>query len=130
MNGRTSMELVYKEESYKIIGACFEVYKEMGCGFLEAVYQECLEMEFTTQGIPFKPQVELGLSYKGKSLKKVYVPDFLCYDKIIVEIKAVRLLEDRERAQLQNYLKASGHKLGLLVNFGHYPKVEYERIVR
>lgn len=124
------MELVYKEESYKIIGACFEVYKEMGCGFLEAVYQECLEMELTTQGIPFKPQVELGLSYKGKSLKKVYVPDFLCYDKIIVEIKAVRLLEDRERAQLQNYLKASGHKLGLLVNFGHYPKVEYERIVR
>lgn len=124
------MELVYKEESYKIIGACFEVYKEMGCGFLEAVYQECLEMELTTQEIPFKPQVELGLSYKGKSLKKVYVPDFLCYDKIIVEIKAVRLLEDRERAQLQNYLKASGHKLGLLVNFGHYPKVEYERIVR
>lgn len=124
------MELVFKEESYKIIGACFEVYKEMGCGFLEAVYQECLEMEFAAQGIPFKPQAELGLSYKGKTLKKVYIPDFLCFDKIIVEIKAVRLLENWERAQLQNYLKASGHKLGLLVNFGHYPQVEYERIVR
>ena len=124
------MELFYKEESYKIIGACFEVYKEMGCGFLEAVYQECLEMELAIQGIPFKSQVELGLSYKGKSLNKAYIPDFLCYDKIILEIKAIRLLEDRERAQLQNYLKASGHKLGLLVNFGHYPKVEYERIIR
>ena len=124
------MELVYKDESYKIIGACFEVYREMGCGFLEAVYQECLELELTAQGIPFKSQVELELSYKGTSLKKIYIPDFLCYEKIIVEIKAVRLLEDRERAQLHNYLKASGHKLGLLVNFGHYPKVEYERIVR
>ena len=124
------MELLYKEETYKIIGACFEVYKEMGCGFLEAVYQECLEMELTTQGIPFKPQVELGLIYKGQSLRKVYIPDFLCYEKIIVEIKAVHLLEDRERAQLQNYLKASGHKIGLLVNFGHYPKVQYERIIR
>jgi len=124
------MELIYKEESYKIVGACFEVYKEMGCGFLEAVYQECLEMEFAAQGIPFKPQAELGLNYKGTPLKKVYIPDFLVFDKIIVEIKAVRLLEDWERAQLHNYLKASGHKLGLLVNFGHYPKVEYERIVR
>ena len=124
------MELLYKEETYKIIGACFEVYKEMGCGFLEAVYQECLEMELTTQGIPFKPQVELGLIYKEQSLRKVYIPDFICYEKIIVENKAVRLLEDRERAQLQNYLKASGHKIGLLVNFGHYPKVQYERIIR
>lgn len=87
-------------------------------------------MELTTQGIPFKPQVELGLIYKEQSLRKVYIPDFICYEKIIVEIKAVRLLEDRERAQLQNYLKASGHKIGLLVNFGHYPKVQYERIIR
>jgi len=87
-------------------------------------------MELTTQGIPFKPQVELGLIYKGQSLRKVYIPDFIFYEKIIVEIKAVRLLEDRERAQLQNYLKASGHKIGLLVNFGHYPKVQYERIIR
>ena len=124
------MELVYKEESYRIIGACFEVYKEMGCGFLEAVYQECLGIEFSAQAIPFKPQCELGLSYKGRSLKQKYVPDFICFDKIVTEIKAVTELTALHRAQLQNYLKATGSKLGLLVNFGHYPKLEYERIVK
>lgn len=124
------MEIVYKEESYRIVGACFEVYKEMGCGFLEAVYQECLEMEFLAQEIPFKPQVELMLSYKGRPLKQKYVPDFICFDKIILEIKAVTELADLHRAQIQNYLKATGYKLGLLANFGHYPKLEYERIVK
>ena len=124
------MELVYKEESYRLIGACFEVYKEMGCGFLEAVYQECLGMEFAAQDIPFKSQCELGLSYKGRSLKQKYVPDFICFDKIVMEIKAVTELTALHRAQLQNYLKATGYKLGLLVNFGHYPKLEYERIVK
>jgi GxxExxY protein len=124
------MELVYKEESYRIIGACFEVYKEMGCGYLEAVYQECLSMEFGVQDIPFRAQRELGLSYKGHPLKQKYVPDFMCFDKIILEIKALTALTDLHRAQLQNYLKATGYKLGLLVNFGHYPKLEYERIVK
>ncbi len=124
------MELVYKEESYRIIGACFEVYKEMGCGFLEAVYQECLSMEFAVQDIPVRSQYELGLSYKGQPLKQKYVPDFMCFDKIVIEIKAVAALTDLHRAQLQNYLKATGYKLGLLVNFGHYPKLEYERIVK
>ena len=124
------MEIVYKEESYRILGACFEVYKEMGCGFLEAVYQECLEMELATLGIPFRAQAELGLKYKGRELKQKYLPDFICFDKIIIEIKAVSELDDTHRAQLHNYLKATGHKLGLLVNFGHFPKVEYERIVR
>ena len=124
------MDLIYKEESYKIVGACFEVYKETGAGFLEAVYQECLELELAAQGVPFRPKAELTMSYKGTALKKVYLPDFLCFDKIIVEIKALRVLEDIERAQLHNYLKASGLKLGLLVNFGHHPKLEYERIVR
>lgn len=71
------MEIVFKEESYRIIGACFEVYNTMGCGFVEAVYQECLEMEFEAQGIPFHPQAELGLTYKGRMLKKTFVPDFL-----------------------------------------------------
>ena len=123
------MEIVYKEESYRIMGACFEAYKEMGCGFLEAVYQECLEMEFAAQGIPFVPQAELGLKYKGRVLKQIYVPDFICFDKIILEIKAVTELSDVHRAQVHNYLKSTGFKLGLLVNFGHYPKVEYERIV-
>jgi GxxExxY protein len=123
-------DLIYKEESYRILGACFEVYRELGCGFLEAVYQEALEIELAAQGIPFMSQVPLTLSYKGCALQQVYVPDFVCWSKIILEIKAVSTLDDVHRAQVHNYLKATGHKLGLLVNFGHYPKVEYERIVR
>jgi GxxExxY protein len=88
------MEIVYKEESYRIVGACFEVYKEIGCGFLEAVYQECLEIELLAQEIPFKPQTEIFLNYKGTPLKQRYVPDFVCFDKIILEIKAVSELVD------------------------------------
>lgn len=110
-------DLIYKEESYRIVGSCFEVY------------QECLEIELALQGIPFKAQQELALSYKGQPLKQVYVPDFVCWEKIVVELKAIKALDDVHRAQVHNYLKATGHKLGLLINFGHYPKVEYERIV-
>jgi len=124
------MEVIYKEESYAIMGACFEVYKEKGCGFLEPVYQECLEIELRLQNIPFRAQASLQLSYKGSLLKHAYEPDFICFDKIVLEIKAVKDLTDEHRAQLHNYLKATGHKLGLLVNFGHYPQLEYERIVR
>jgi GxxExxY protein len=124
------MEVIYKEESYSIMGACFEVYKEKGCGFLEAVYQECLEIELELQKIPFQPQASLELSYKGRPLKHRYEPDFICYEKIVLEIKAVKELTDEHRAQVHNYLKATGHRLGLLVNFGHHPKLEYERIVR
>ena len=124
------MEILFKEESYRIIGACFEVYKEKGCGFLEPVYHECLEREFELQQIPFKTQCLLSLTYKGFSLKQCYVPDFICLEKIIVELKAVSQLLDEHRAQMHNYLKATGHRLGLLVNFGHHPKLEYERIVR
>ncbi len=123
-------EIVYKDESYAIVGACFEVYKEMGCGFLEAVYQECMEIELDIQSIPFRPRSELLLKYKERQLKQKYIPDLICYDKIVVELKAVKELADEHRAQVHNYLKATGMKLGLLVNFGHYPKVEYERIVR
>lgn len=82
------------------------------------------------QDIPFRAQRELALEYKGRTLKQTYVPDFICYDKIIVELKAVKELTDEHRAQVHNYLKATGMKLGLLVNFGHYPKLEYERIVK
>lgn len=124
------MALVYEEETYKILGACFEVYKVKGCGFLEAVYQECLEIELGLQSIPFQPLSELTLTYKGRTLKQTYIPDFICFGKIILEIKAVSALADEHRAQLHNYLKATGHRVGLLVNFGHYPKVEYERIIR
>ncbi len=121
-------ELIYAQESYRIMGACFEVYKEKGCGFLEAVFQECLELEFGDQAIPFEVQPRLALSYKGRPLRQTYSPDFICFGKIVVEIKAVSALTDEHRAQVHNYLRATGHRLGLLVNFGHYPKVESERI--
>lgn len=122
------MEIIYKDECYQINGACFEVYKEKGCGFLEDVYQECLEIEFEMQEILFEAQHPLKLSYKGCPLKKKYVPDFICFGKIIVEIKAVKEITDEHRAQVQNYLKSTGYKLGLIINFGHYPKVQIERI--
>jgi GxxExxY protein len=120
--------LIYREESFKIVGACLEVYGNKGCGFLEPVYQECLEMEFKLQDILCVPQQPLVLEYKGHRLKHVYEPDFICYGKIILEIKAVSQLTDEHRAQIINYLKATGFKLGLLVNFGHYPKLEWERL--
>jgi GxxExxY protein len=126
--GQNMNEIIHREESYKIMGACFEVYKEKGCGFLEAVYQECLDLELADQGIPFLAQQKLQLAYKGRPLKQTYEPDFICFGKIILEIKAVSGLTDEHRAQVQNYLRATGHRLGLLVNFGHYPKVESERI--
>jgi GxxExxY protein len=122
--------IVYKDESYAILGACFEVYKEKGCGFLEAVYQECLEIELALRNIPFRARTELSLEYKGKTLKQKYIPDVICYEKIIVELKSIKKLTNKHRAQVHNYLKATDMKLGLLVNFAHYPKVEYERIVR
>ena len=122
-------DLIYKDEAFKIIGACFEVYKNKGCGFLEPVYQECLEIELDLQGVPFVPQKSLTLEYKAHQLKQTYAPDFICYEKIILEIKAVAQLADEHRAQVINYLNATGFKLGLLVNFGHYPKIEWERLV-
>jgi GxxExxY protein len=121
-------EILYREESYKIVGACFEVYREKGCGFVEPVYQECLEIELRLQGIPNVPQKPVALEYKGCPLRSTYVPDFLCHETIVLEIKAVAELTDEHRAQVQNYLKATGLKLGLLVNFGHYPKAQVERI--
>src|SRR5262249_50748618 len=103
------MEIVFKEESYRIVGVCFEVYKQKGCGFLEAVYQEFLDVEFELQDILFVPQTGLQLSYKGRRLKQKYQPDFTCFDKIIVDIKALKELADEHRAQLHNYLKATGY---------------------
>ncbi|QEG23554.1 GxxExxY protein [Mariniblastus fucicola] len=100
------MDLLFKDESYQIMGACFEVYKNKGCGFVEQVYQECLSLEFGLQAIPFAEQVELTLEYKGKQLEQTYKPDFICFDEIIVEIKAVSKLNDQHRAQVHNYLEA------------------------
>ena len=123
------MEVIYKDESYQIMGACFEVYKEKGTGFVEPVFQECLSIELQIQNIAFVEQPDLRLEYKGRALKQKYKPDFVCFEKIILEIKAVSKLTDEHRAQVHNYLKATRFKLGLLVSFGHYPKVEWERIV-
>ncbi len=101
----------------------------MGSGFVESVYQECLEIELTLRGIPFQAQQELKLSYKGEALQHTYIPDLFCYDKIILELKAVSSLNDVHRAQLLNYLKASGHSLGFLINFGSSPKATIERMI-
>lgn len=124
------MEILFKDEAYAIIGACFEVYNDKGSGFLEPVYQECLEIELELRGIPFRPQSELKLTYKSRTLKQTYKPDFHCFDKIIVEIKAVSKLADEHRAQVHNYLKSTGYRLGLLVNFGAHGELQHERIVR
>ena len=121
--------LIYKEESYAIIGACFGVYKDKGWGFLEPVYHECLEIEFESQGIPFLSKPPQTLQYRGRTLVQTFSPDFICYDKIIVEIKAASALSDDHRAQVLNYLSATGCELALLVNFGHYPRLEYERLL-
>jgi GxxExxY protein len=122
-------QLIYKAESYAIVGACFAVYKDKGCGFLEPVYHECLEIEFESEQIPFLSKAPQTLQYRGRTLVQTFTPDFTCYGKIIVEIKAVSGLIDEHRAQLLNYLAATGCDLGLLVNFGHYPKIEYERLI-
>jgi len=122
-------ELIYKNESYAIIGACFAVYKNKGCGFHEPVYHECPEIELEFQGISFLSKPLQALQYRGRTLLQTFAPDFLCYEKIIFEIKAVSALVDEHRAQVLNYLSATGCKLGLLVNFGHYPRMEYERLL-
>jgi GxxExxY protein len=123
-------DLIFKDECYAIIGACFEVYKDKSCGFYEPVYQECLGIEFGYSLIPAIAQPGLSLAYRGRILSQKYFPDFVCYEKIIVELKAVTELTDEHRAQVLNYLKAARFELGLLVNFGHYPKLQYERIVK
>ena len=122
------MSLIFEEETYAIRGAVFEVYREMGSGFLEAVYQECLEIELGTREIPFVAQLGLELKYKGQFLQQTYKPDLICYNQIILELKAVKEIAPEHKAQLINYLKATNLKLGLIINFGSYPKVRIERL--
>ena len=110
--------IIYPNESYKIIGCMMRVHRELGCGFLEKVYQEALEREFITEGIPFQREVNLKIYYRGVPLQQDYIADFVCYDKIIVELKAISKLSDVEKAQVINYLKATGYELGILANFG------------
>jgi GxxExxY protein len=120
-------QLLYAEETYAIRGAVFEVYREMGSGFLEAVYQECLGKEFDRRNIPYQAQYELKLTYKSDVLVQTYKADFICFGKIVVELKAVKQIAPEHEAQLLNYLKATGMQLGLLVNFGSFPEAEIER---
>lgn len=114
-----SDEIIYREESYEIIGACLEVHRELGCGFLEIVYREALEIEFRLRGIPFVREKPLPLYYKGQLLDPFYKPDFLCFGKIVVEVKARELMNTIDTAQAINYLKCTKFKLCLLVNFGN-----------
>jgi len=123
-----SAQSVETKWTYKIIGAAMEVHKELGCGFLEPVYQEALEREFSIQQIPFKSQPVIEISYKGRPLNKKYQPDFICFEEIILEIKAISNLSGLEEAQLINYLKATGLRVGLLINFGA-KSLEYKRLV-
>jgi GxxExxY protein len=123
-------QMLYADEVFQIQGAIFEVNRHMGSGFLEAVYQECLAIEFTARKIPFVAAQPLPLSYKGQILRQFYQADFVCFGAIIVELKAVRDFAPEHRAQVLNYLNATGLKLGLLVNFGSAPKARIERLVR
>ncbi len=126
---RSKNRLIFESQTYEIRGAVFEVYRELGCGFLESVYQECLEIEFQKRKIPYLAQHRLNLTYKGQILNQIYIPDFMCFDEVIVEIKAISTITGEHRAQIMNYLKATNKKLGLLVNFGSFPKATVERIV-
>lgn len=119
---------IYKSECYEIIGSCYEVHNQLGCGFREAVYQEALEMEFLLRDLIYEREKKLSILYKGKLLRKKYIPDFICFDKIVLELKAAHEINDIHKAQLFNYLKASEHRLGLLINFGA-PALQIKRFI-
>lgn len=119
--------MLFKEESYQIIGAAMEVHRQLGCGFVEAVYQEALEKEFQLRSIPYEREKELNIIYKGTTLSKTFKADFICYDKIILELKSVREFTDEHYAQIYNYLKAGNLDLGILINFGE-ASLDYQRV--
>jgi GxxExxY protein len=122
-------ELIYKDEVFAIVGAAMEVHTVLGSGFLEPVYQEALEIESRSRNLPFVSQKVLQIRYKEHILKKEYIADLIYFDKIIVELKALDRLSGKEEAQLLNYLKATGMKVGVLINFGSHPKLEWKRLV-
>jgi GxxExxY protein len=122
-------ELLFEKESYAIRGAAFEVYNEMGSGFTEGIYDECMQIVFEDEHISFDAQPSVPVYFRKRQLKKRFVPDFICYGTIVVEIKAIDRLTGRERSQMLNYLKATGYKLGFLINFGSKEKIEIERVV-
>ena len=120
--------LLYPNDSYKINGCMMEVHKELGSGFLEQVYQEALEREFKETGVPYKREVRLRIKYKGEFLQKEYIADFICYDKIIVELKTVSQITEAHKCQVLNYLKATGFQLGIIGNFAN-KSLETARVV-
>ena len=122
-------ELILKEEVFAIIAAAIEVHRELGAGFLEAVYQEAMEIELANHNIPFETRKTLTISYKGRPLKKEYEADLVCYGQIILELKALDRLSGKEEAQILNYLKATGLQVGLLINFGSAGRLEWKRFV-
>ncbi len=121
-------DIQYADEIYQIQGAIFAVYKEMGNAWHEEVYQQCLERELSSRGIPFDSKKELRIYYRGEPIEKIYIPDIVCYDKIILELKTVDHLTNEHKAQLLNYLRITGMTIGLLINFRAYPKVEILRM--
>ena len=121
-------KLIYSDETYKLIGLCMKVHRELGCGFLEPVYQEAYEMILKAEGVPYQREKSLPIYFMGQKLTKEYFADFVCYDKIILEFKAVSSLTAAHEAQLMNYLKASKMRMGLLCNFAETSFV-YRRFV-
>lgn len=122
-------KLIDKDEVYEIVGACFEVYNTLGHGYLEAVYQEALALEFEARGVPFVKEKEIDIQYKGRVLAKRYVADFICFNRVIVETKAVSTLLPEHQAQALNYLRATGLKVAVLVNFGSSQGIQWKRLV-
>lgn len=129
LHERAHGQILFKQETYNIIGAAFEVYNELGCGFLESVYQEALQREMLLKDIPFNAQRPITLFYKNEPLQKQFIADLICYDSIIVELKAIPQTTIREESQLLNYLKATGLRLGLLINFGNEKKLMWKRMI-
>ena len=126
-NSGMENKLLYRDEVYAIQGAIFDVYREMGNAWHEEVYQQCLERELKLRSIPFEAKKELPIFYKGEKIEKTYIPDLFCFGKIILELKAIGQLGNEHRAQLLNYLRITKCKLGLLVNFGAYPRADIQR---
>jgi len=121
-------DFLFKDECYEILGCCMNVHSELGCGFLEAVYQEALGFEFRSNSITYEREAQINIHYKGIILDKKYYADFICYDEIVLELKSVKVLEDVHSAQLMNYLKACNKRVGYLINFGAR-SLEYKRFV-
>jgi GxxExxY protein len=126
---QSGKNLLHADEVYAIVGSAMEVHNELGAGFAEAVYQEAMELELTSRGIPFERQKKLRIKYKDQLLEKEYLADLVCYGQIIVEIKAQRDLRPREESQCINYLKVTGLRVGLLINFGDPGRLEWQRLV-